>query len=323
MTRYFCSLFDSGYLIKGIAMFRSLKANCPDCHIFILCMDSQTMDIIQSFGHDYVTCIPLEAVETPEILEAKKTRGKGEYCWTLSPCLPWYIFEHYSHVDFITYLDADLLFFSSLDPLFDEIGVNSIAIIEHRFASRLKEQEINGRFCVEWVSFRRDEEGLACLSRWRDQCIEWCFYRLEPGRMGDQKYLDEWPALYATCHILQHVGAGLAPWNFEAHQFSSTGDNSILVDGKPLIFYHFHQFQMLDNGLYDRLSAFYTQIKREPDPVYQTYEDVLSSVLAEVRNLSPSFKAGLKPKANVKYRRLAQKYLPFALKEALRRFLRH
>src|SRR5258708_38133039 len=124
----------------------------------------------------------------------------------MSPCLPWYILQHNSYVDCITYLDADLLFFSPVQPLFDEIGDSSIAIIEHWFTPRLKYYEANGRFCIEWVGFRRDEEALACLSRWRDQCIEWCYYRLEDRRMGDQKYLDEWPERYSSCHILQHLG---------------------------------------------------------------------------------------------------------------------
>jgi len=69
--------------------------------------------------------------------------------------------------------------------LFDEIGDSSIAIIEHRFSPRLKDREVNGRFCVEWNGFRRDDQGLDCLSRWRAQCIEWCYYRLEDGKMGE------------------------------------------------------------------------------------------------------------------------------------------
>ena len=39
-------------------------------------------------------------------------------------------------------------------------------------------------FCVEWNSFRRDPQGLACLKLWRDQCIEWCYYRHEDGKMN-------------------------------------------------------------------------------------------------------------------------------------------
>ena len=320
-TRFFCTLFDSNYLLKGVAMLRTLKQHCPGAHVHVLCMDEQTQTILTQLGMPYITCIPLSKLEDEALLAAKKERTVAEYCWTLSPCLPWYVLQHNPHIDLITYIDADLLFYSPLQPLFDEIGNASIAIIEHRFTPRLKHMEVNGRFCVEWVSFRRDDEGMACLARWRDQCIEWCFYRLEDNRLGDQKYLDEWPQRYASLHILQHVGAGVAPWNYAQYRFGKNSTGQITVDGELLIFYHFHQFQLLDNGEFDRLSTFYTSECQEPLPVYETYEATLKVALQDVRAVSVGFSAGLKPRAQIAGRRWVSRFVPRRIKEVLRRFL--
>lgn len=321
--RYFCTLFDSGYLLKGMAMLRSLALYCPTAQVYVLCMDSQTQHILEDLDLPHVHCIALSEVEDEALLKAKADRGVAEYCWTLSPCLPWHVMQNHPEIDFITYVDADLLFYSDVEPLFDEIGDASIAIIEHRFTPRLKDREVNGRFCVEWVSFRRDEQGMACLGRWREQCIEWCYYRLEDGKMGDQKYLDEWPGRYPSCHILMHPGAGIAPWNYAQYQFGHDATGRITVQGSPLIFYHFHQFQLLDNGGFDRLSTFYTNERPEPESIYATYEADLSARLAEVRKLVPDFKAGLKPVASVRSRRWIQQFVPFWVKELARRFLRY
>jgi hypothetical protein len=220
----------------------------------------------------------------------------------------------------VTYLDADLCFYSSLQPLFDEIGDASIVIIEHRFPPPFKDMEIRGRFCVEWVGFRRDEEGLACLRRWREQCIEWCFQRLEDDRMGDQKYLDAWPAKYKNLQILQHLGAGVAPWNYSQYVFDVNQTNDISVDDEPLIFYHFHQFQILSNQTFDRLSDSYRVLGAEPDCVYLRYEGYLTGMLAEVRQLVPDFTDGLKPFLRIKSQRLAQFFLPKWLKEWFKKF---
>ena len=38
--------------------------------------------------------------------------------------------------------------------------------------------------------------------------------------MGDQKYLDEWPDLYSSCHIIENMGAGIAPWNYCQYEIS-------------------------------------------------------------------------------------------------------
>lgn len=322
-SRYFCTLFDSGYLLKGLAMLRSLKQHCPGAEVYVLCMDEQSQQILQRLELPFVHCIALQEVEDEALLKAKADRGIAEYCWTLSPCLPWYVLQRHSDIDFVTYIDADLLFFSDVEPLFDEIGDASITIIEHRFTPRLKHREVNGRFCVEWVSFRRDKQGMACLARWREQCIAWCYYRLEDGKMGDQKYLDEWPDLYPACHILMHPGAGIAPWNYAQYEFATDASGQITVQGRPLVFYHFHQFQLLDNGAFDRLSSFYTSEKAEPETVYLAYEADLQHRLAEVRGVVPQFKAGLKPAASVRGRRLIQQFIPFWVKEIARKFVRY
>ena len=246
----------------------------------------------------------------------------AEYCWTLSPCLPWYLLQQNPDIDSITYLDADLYFFSSLQPMFDEIGDASVVIIEHRFPPERKNLEINGRFCVEWVGFSRDEQGMACLARWREQCIEWCFHRLEEDRMGDQKYLDQWPGRFSRLHILRHLGAGVAPWNYSQYSFGQDGQGSISVNGAPLIFYHFHQFQLLSNGGFDRLSATYRALGHEPTPVYEAYETALIDVLRDIRELRPNFTAGMKPALRIKSQRLAQYLLPLPLKQFLKKFIK-
>lgn len=320
--RHFCTLFDSNYLLKGVVMLRTLREHCPDAHVHVLCMDDQVQGLLNQLDLPHITCLPLAVVEDEALLAVKPGRSMAEYCWTLSPCLPWHVLQHNPDVDCITYLDADLYFFSSLEPLFNEIGPASVAIIEHRFTPALQHLVINGRFCVEWVGFRRDDEGMACLGRWRDQCIEWCFHRLEEDRMGDQKYLDQWPARYRSVHILQHPGAGVAPWNYGQYRFGQDDQGAITVDGSLLVFYHFHQFQLLSNGSFDRLSGAYTTMGPEPGPVYDAYETALTGVLNEVRALRPGFSAGMKPALRVKSQRMVQRLLPQSLKQLLKKVVK-
>lgn len=322
IARYFCTLFDSGYLIKGVAMLQSLKQNCPGAQVYVLCMDVKTKILLGKLDLPFITCILLSDIEDEELLTVKKDRGVAEYCWTLSSWITWYVLQNNPSIELITYLDADLLFYSSVDPVFDEIGGSSIAIIEHRFTPRLKDREVNGIYCVEWVSFRRDEEGQACLSHWREQCLEWCYYRLEEGRMGDQKYLDYWPEQYSSCHIIKHAGAGIAPWNYAQYKFDNESDGSITVEGELLIFYHFHQFQLLTNGKFDRISTFYTSECTEPMAVYEKYENSLINVFESIHKIDAGFSGGLKPVAKVTLRRLMQKFLPHKVKNLLRRFIR-
>lgn len=321
-VKHFCTLFDSNYLLKGVAMLRTLKQHCADAHVHVLCMDGQTHEILDKLDLPDVSCLSLSQVEDEALLAVKPGRSVAEYCWTLSPCLPWYVLQHNPDINAVTYLDADLYFFGSLQLLFDEIGDASIVIIEHRLPPEFKHFEVRGRFCVEWVGFRRDEQGLACLARWREQCIEWCFHRLEKDRMGDQKYLDEWPDKYSSLHILQHPGAGVAPWNYSKYHFDLDGQGAITVDGVPLVFYHFHQLQLLADGSFDRLSGLYRSMGPEPGQVYEAYETALMGVLNEVRTLKPGFSSGIQSVLRIKSQRLVQYFLPQTMKEFFKKVIK-
>lgn len=321
-VRCFCTLFDSNYLVKGLAMLRSLKRHCNSAYVYVLCMDAETRKILEQLNLPDVQCLSLEDIEGDELLEVKPTRSVAEYCWTLSPCLPWYLLQTRVDISEIVYLDADLYFYSSVEPLFDEIGDASISIIEHRFPNEFKHMEINGRFCVEWVGFKKNDQGLACLKRWREQCLEWCFHRLEVDRMGDQKYLDKWPSQYSSLCILQNVGAGVAPWNYAGHTYGVDSQGQILIDGHTLVFYHFHQFQLLTNGKFDRLSAAYRTLGQEPECVYALYETGIKSALKDVRGIYPGFSEGFRPVYKLKAQRWAQAVLPLKVKNILKKIIK-
>lgn len=315
--RHYCTLFDSNYLLKGLVMLNTLARHSPGAVVHVLCMDEPTYHLLGVLDLD-VRRLRLNEVEDAELLRVKPSRSVAEYCWTLSPALCWHVLATNPEIESLTYLDADLMFFSDVTPLFDEIGAASVAIIEHRFTPRLAHLEAYGRFNVEWVTFRRDGEGLECLKTWRDQCIEWCFARLENGRNGDQKYLDAWPSTYRSLCILQHKGAGVAPWNFANYCFSMR-DGRVMVDDDPLIFHHFHQFQILSGGRYDYMSTAYSAGSAIPRVVYHPYARAVEEALLHVRSVEPAFTAGIRPAMAVKTRRAFQRFLPVGLKNVLHR----
>lgn len=72
--RHFCTLFDSNYLLKGVAMLRTLKQHCPDAHVHVLCMDVQTYEILEQMRLPHVSCLSLSAVEDEALLAVKPQR---------------------------------------------------------------------------------------------------------------------------------------------------------------------------------------------------------------------------------------------------------
>jgi len=75
--------------------------------------------------------------------------------------------------------------------------------------------------------------------------LDWCRDDEAEGRFADQKYLDQFPERFADVRISRHPGVNLAPWNLDNHTLWTGGDGSLLVDGRPLIFFHFHGLRRL------------------------------------------------------------------------------
>ena len=321
MKRYFCTLFDSNYLIKGMTMIKSLSEHCKDFEIYVLCIDKKTKYILEKINISNIKCVEISKFEDEALLEAKKDRTKAEYCWTLASSFTWYVMEEFKHINLITYLDADLLFYSSLEPIFKEICNSSIAIIEHRFSPAFKNLEINGRFCVEWNSFKRDKEGLKCLNIWKKQCLEWCYYKLEDDKLGDQKFLDEWPIKYKSCHIIKEFGAGIAPWNYSQYEIKNMHPN-IKINGRNLIFYHFHQFKILQKNKFFRLAEIYRSNKKEPDAIYKFYEEQILISLDQIRSIDSNFISGIEKNHNLIKEKI-KIFIPRYFKNLIRRFFRN
>jgi len=249
---YFCTYFDSNYLIRGLALYRSLVRHAMQFRLWVLCFDDLAYEALQKLALPEVDAISLKDFEEgdEELLYAKGNRSRIEYYFTCTPSLPLYILRNHPEVDVITYLDADLFFFSDPSPIYKELGDNSILIIGHRFPPDGKHRERYGVYNVGLLSFRRDNAGLQCLNWWRERCLEWCYDRVEDGRFADQKYLDDWPTRFRGVVVLQHKGAGLAPWNVENYSLYLE-DGQALVDSQPLVFFHFHGLKQIKRWLYD------------------------------------------------------------------------
>lgn len=295
----FCTLFDSYYLDKGIALYNSLSKASDDFTLYIFCFDDKSYTILKEKSFPRTVIIHHREFETPSLLEVKKERSKAEYCWTCTPVVINYVLDTYK-VESCTYLDSDLYFYSDPQILFDEIKEANadVVITEHRFKDNKKGRKLeerNGKYCVQFNYFCQTSNSRKVLKWWRDKCYEWCYDIPEPGRMGDQMYLNNWTKDFEGVHELQYLGGGVAPWNLEQYTLSDNGKGQITMktkDGKcfKLVFYHFQNIRYLPNRRVNIKSQ--TKDKKIKYSIYIPYLKEIENIrLSLINDYGLSFEA--------------------------------
>jgi hypothetical protein len=245
----FITLFDKNYFSRGLALYNSLVEQCENFHLYILAMDLETEEYFKQENTDNRTIISLNQIESfyPELTDIERERSRAEYCWTLTPYSIQYAIKNY-YLESCTYLDADTLLYSDPKILIDEAGDNSIIITEHRYTPEYDRTKTSGKYCVQFMFFRNDKNGTEALEWWRQRCKEWCYAKFEDGKLGDQKYLDDWTTRFKGVYVPRNIGCGIAPWNVQQYDFI-VKDVKIIVSDKitkeqgELIFVHYHNLE--------------------------------------------------------------------------------
>ncbi len=220
---HFATLYNRLFLPQGLALHISMERHIQDYVLWVLCIDDDTYDVLGRLDLPNVRRLKLSDLETPELLQVKLGRTIGEYCWTLTPFSPRFVFEADSTIERVTYIDADLWFRKNPKPLFDELDTadKQVLITDHAYSPEYDQSTTSGQYCVQFITFNRNG-GEQVRKWWENRCIEWCFARLEDGKFGDQRYLEQWPKLFSeNVHILKNKELILAPWNAKRYPYGN------------------------------------------------------------------------------------------------------
>ena len=264
---HYVTLFDSLFLPQGLALYASMQRHLINYRLWIICVDKQVYRSLEKLSLPNVKLLQLSQLETPELIAIKPTRTTREYCWTLTPFAPRFVFESDSTVDRVTYLDADIWFRKNPSPIFKEFEASEkhVMITDHAYAPEYDQSATSGQFCVQFMIFTR-KGGEVVRRWWEERCIEWCFARFEDGKFGDQKYLDSWPKLFDNLvHVLSNKEFALAPWNATRFPYG----NSII--------WHFQSLRIIVKKLVMVEYGSYDLPKCTVTNVYNPYIDDLRS----------------------------------------------
>ena len=290
-------------------LYRALSDVCEDFRLRVFCMDSQTRAILTALELPKLETIPIELVEAydPDLRAVKTRRSSVEYCWTATPSMMLYAFEADAHLDALSYIDADTMCFTDPRQLLDELEGASVLLVPN---VGLPGDGL-GQYLGGFISFRSDAAGIEALRFWRERCLEWCFDRVEPGRYGSVRHLDDWPQRFPGVRVLRHPGGAVGPWNVATFSLERRS-GALLVRGEPLVLDHcvahwiyrgwltalpragvlssyYHRTPGRNGVVWS--SAFFVP-EREHALLEAPYMELVGKAIADVRAIDPRFGAG-------------------------------
>lgn len=244
----FCSVADLAFLPRLLVLHSSLCALERPFALHVLCMDEPSERVLRQLALPSVVIVGIHQLDgrDPNLAAACRTRTHKEAAQTSKPSLLLSVLAQAPPEELVTFLDADLYFYADPCILLAELEHDdSILLHAHRYPPEWSHwAQDSGEFNTGFIAFRNDERGLAAVRWWRDRCLEWCYDRVEPGRYCDQHYVHDWPHTRDGVHVVQHPGAGVAPWNARRHELASRGGQP-WIDGEPVVFYHFQSLRLV------------------------------------------------------------------------------
>jgi hypothetical protein len=281
----FFTLCSNNYLAQATVLGASVKQHEPDAAFIIVLVDKKTADV------DYAA-IPFEVLPMGDI-EPRTDELAAKYdIVELNTCVKPRVFEYLfteRGAERVIYLDPDIRVyapFTELDHVFAPGAVN-VAVTPHAltpipFDGKSPTDNHILRFGVYnfgFVALARDEETLRLASWWKERTYTAGYIKPEEGQFVDQIYGNLMPVIFRGVGIVRHEGYNMAPWNLHERTLTREGTaGRFLVNGKPLVFFHFSSFRIDSGELpvhhYNRFA-----MKDRPDlaPLYAEYNDALKA----------------------------------------------
>ena len=279
LTECYCTVLSKRMLYQGLALYHSICRFQENFIFYVLCMDDEVWELMQVLQYENIRATPVCILEDSRLLEIKKSRKENEYCWTLKPVFIEYLLNNCNDISRITYLDGDLFFFSEPGLLFQNLRKWSVLLSKHDYSPDFKYLEcMCGIYNSGLISFKKNLHAQKCISWWKEQCLQQCSCSFENSQYGDQKYLEEMPALFDQVEIFKTRGVNVGPWNFARYK-NGLLRASIQKEELPVVCYHFSRFRQLDGA---KTGIDFGPYRPYEEELYNTYLPFIGMAIKDI-----------------------------------------
>jgi len=247
-THAFTSV-NACYIPKARAMAQSIKAVRPDLKIHLVLSD-RLPDWYGENEEPFDSVILLEDLPIPDSRQWIFRHSLVELCTAVKGYGFREIFRRYD-CDKVFYFDPDAVVFGGLEELERRLDENSILLTPHQLVPENNHEAIvdneicslkHGIYNLGFLGVRGTETGFRFLDWWIDRLHDYCYDDICGGLFTDQRWVDLAIAFFDDICILREPNFNVATWNLTHRVASGSLKEGIMINGRPLAFFHFSGF---------------------------------------------------------------------------------
>lgn len=290
---HYVTAVDRGYLLKTVCLLQSFLRQGSVGRFWCFAGDQSSADLLRRLDPGSVVVVEETEYQTPALRAVQAQRSRLEYACTAKPFIVQHVMRQAAAGDWVVWLDGDTFCFRPAEQIVPATAA-SVLLTPHRFTESFRYlEETAGTFNAGLVGFRNSDAGTSAVEWWARRCLEWCSARPEPGRYTDQKYLESFSSLFPEVHEVAALGVNAAPWNAVERDVRQSGQD-VLIDGQPLVLYHFQGLQIISRRLVDLYSDDRVRLPLALQRlVYRPYVQALREALRSIREVIPNFGDGM------------------------------
>lgn len=281
----------TNYIGLAKILGNSIKEFYNDFEFYIIVADEPKFDVRNSFDSNILIAKDILGYDESKWYEMAFKYDITEFCTSIKPKTLLYMLS--KGFDKVIYFDPDIMFFSSVAPIFDALDNYSAVVTPHLLTSEeystgaLKERYLlhSGVFNLGFVAFKKNTKVRRILTWWSKRLEDCCFNSSSEPFFTDQKWMDLLPCFLGNdLFISSSKGMNMAPWNFHERKVIRQDENLIVgnrilsqENKDKLVFVHFSGFKYKDlvTGNINRIDSYSFDKYPDLDVLFELYANQL------------------------------------------------
>lgn len=268
------------YVGLAEALERSIYTYNNDIDFYIVVADEPSEYMKNKFRGNVLIAKEILDYKEEKWYEMAFKYNLTEFCTSIKPDSVMYFMK--KGYEKVIYFDPDILTFSKLNYIWDNLDIYDAIVTPHILTSELiytgnlKETKFlfSGVYNMGFGAYKKTSVVISYLKWWKKRLEDYCFGDSNQNLFTDQKWVDMLPCFLGNKVLVsRHKGLNVAPWNFHERQIII--NNNVYkvkhrfldeeIDNLVFIHYSGYNYKILIDG----------QIKQGNITDMKQYEDLM------------------------------------------------